>query len=1274
MTPEKRTILLVEDEVLIAMAQEKKLAAFGYNVITAGSGEEAVSLACGDTTIDLILMDIDLGKGIDGTEAARQILDCMDIPVVFLSSHTEPEVVEKTEKITSYGYVVKNSGPTVLATSIKMAFKLFEAKTMYNDTFSYSINGLCIHRMLFDEHNKPSDCEYISVNPAFEIHSGLSRDQLIGKTIKDIYPNNEADYLIEMYSRVFGPESFIHTELYFEPTGRWFDLSVFPMTGDFFTVAVQNITDQKKFEQALQESEKKYRTIFEHAPLGIFRSTPEGRFLEVNFELAKILGYDSPESVVHEIDSIANQIYIKGEKRREIVDEQMQKDGASHHVNHYRRRDGSEFIANLYLNTIRDDHGNPLYLEGIVEDITKKIETENLIQTKNEELTVLNEELNSALEEQQAANEELAATMEEFESTNDELNATTQSLLATQKALKESEEKFRHMFLEHHAIMLLIDPEKGSIVDANKSAENFYGYKHDELLAMNIRDINTLRPDEIKLEMEKAANEERNYFLFPHRLASGDIRMMEVYSSPVTVNGQIVLFSVIHDITERITAENALRENESRLRSYIDNAPYGVFISDETGKFLEVNPVASLITGYREEELCSMRILDLVPEDNRARTENHFTQVVKTGRADGELSFVHRDGSRRFWSVAAVRLSPNLFMGFAQDITARKQAEEDLQERMKELHCLYDISLMMMEPDISIDEVLRQTTERIPSAFRHPENTAARIVFENLSFTSENYSETRWMITSPIILNRKPVGSLNVCYLDNSGSNNSSPFLHEEKQLIAAVSERIGHIIERIRSHEELQARNTQLDLALSAGNMGTWEWEISDGRVTWGGQHAALYGTTIDEFGGTIEDVQSFVHPEDRQQGIDKYLQTVNEGSDFDNTYRIINPDGEIRWMHSYGKPVYKNEVRVSIIGTTRDITGEVLAEEALQRSEELYRMMLEKSPSGIAVINDNSKYIYANDEFCNITGYPPEEIIGKDFFVFLSDESKLLAIDRYKKRQRGEAVPDRYEFIFNKKSGERRTGEVRSAVYIDSDGHVNSMIQIIDITGRKKAEDALLVAIQEADILREKAEQATRDKDLLLKEVHHRIKNNMNTIMSLLSLQAGTVADQAASAALDDARSRVQSMMVLYDKLYRSDILTTLSLQEYLPPLVNEIVSMFPRGNSIDVDTSVDDIVLDPKKLFPIGIIVNELVTNSMKHAFTGRDSGRITVSAVSAGSAVTMTIQDDGIGLPESVHIDSSGGFGIRLVSILAEQLSGRTRIDREEGTKFTIEFNV
>src|SRR6056297_4142038 len=122
-----KKILLVEDEVLIAMNEAQTLEKHGYEVVSAHKGEEAVEMVNTDPEISLILMDIDLGSGMDGTEAAEKILTKKDIPVVFLSSHTEPEVVEKTEKITSYGYVVKNSGDTVLLTSIRMAFRLYEA-------------------------------------------------------------------------------------------------------------------------------------------------------------------------------------------------------------------------------------------------------------------------------------------------------------------------------------------------------------------------------------------------------------------------------------------------------------------------------------------------------------------------------------------------------------------------------------------------------------------------------------------------------------------------------------------------------------------------------------------------------------------------------------------------------------------------------------------------------------------------------------------------------------------------------------------------------------------------------------------------------------------------------------------------------------------------------------------------------------------------------------------------------------------------------------------
>src|SRR6056297_1667788 len=122
-----KKILLVEDEALIAMNEARMLKKHGYEVVTAYKGEKAVEMVGSDSEISLILMDIDLGKGIDGTEAAEKILKEHDLPIAFLSSHTEPEIVERTEGITSYGYIVKNSGETVLLASIRMAFRLYEA-------------------------------------------------------------------------------------------------------------------------------------------------------------------------------------------------------------------------------------------------------------------------------------------------------------------------------------------------------------------------------------------------------------------------------------------------------------------------------------------------------------------------------------------------------------------------------------------------------------------------------------------------------------------------------------------------------------------------------------------------------------------------------------------------------------------------------------------------------------------------------------------------------------------------------------------------------------------------------------------------------------------------------------------------------------------------------------------------------------------------------------------------------------------------------------------
>ena len=197
--------------------------------------------------------------------------------------------------------------------------------------------------------------------------------------------------------------------------------------------------------------------------------------------------------------------------------------------------------------------------------------------------------------------------------------------------------------------------------------------------------------------------------------------------------------------------------------------------------------------------------------------------------------------------------------------------------------------------------------------------------------------------------------------------------------------------------------------------------------------------------------------------------------------------------------------------------------------------------------------------------------------------------------------------------------------------------------------------------------------EKELILKEVTHRIKNNLYTISSLLSLQASELVDPNAKAALEDAGLRVQSMKLLYEKLYEAPAFTEISVKDYLPALIGEIIANFPNKNLVRYSMDIDDFRLTTRIIQPLGIIVNELLTNIMKYAFQGRTSGVIKVSAKLNNSSVSLIVRDDGSGMPEHIDFDNSKGFGLKLVQALTTQLDGKISIERSEGTKIVLEFD-
>lgn len=215
-------------------------------------------------------------------------------------------------------------------------------------------------------------------------------------------------------------------------------------------------------------------------------------------------------------------------------------------------------------------------------------------------------------------------------------------------------------------------------------------------------------------------------------------------------------------------------------------------------------------------------------------------------------------------------------------------------------------------------------------------------------------------------------------------------------------------------------------------------------------------------------------------------------------------------------------------------------------------------------------------------------------------------------------------------------------------------------EVESRKKAEETTSALLQE--------------KEVILKEVHHRIKNNMMTMIGLLSLQSDKVKSTEAINALQDAGNRIQSMLVLYNKLYDTSDFQNISIKIYLQTLIEEVIDNFPQKEKVKIETNIDDFTLDTKSVFNLGIIINELITNTMKYAFAGRDTGKIIVSASVSEDNITIIYQDNGIGVPESISFENSTGFGFKLVSMLIKQLQGKIQIERLQGTKFIIKLNI
>jgi len=479
----------------------------------------------------------------------------------------------------------------------------------------------------------------------------------------------------------------------------------------------------------------------------------------------------------------------------------------------------------------------------------------------------------------------------------------------------------------------------------------------------------------------------------------------------------------------------------------------------------------------------------------------------------------------------------------------------------------------------------------------------------------------------------------------------------------------IGFLIERFKrqnflNREELLELQKYLKDGESIARLGSWDWNLLTNRVVWTDGMYKIFGVEPKSFSGDVfQIIEQTVHPDDAQKVRASAEASIAAGKVIPYKYRLCMPGGEIKHVYTQGNMYHDNGGEIiGMRGTVQDITEQELANQSLASTKEMLERVILSGREAIWEMNFITKEAYFSDAWKEMFGYDNDEIeiMRTNWMHFIHPDDAPMVSEVYKEAREEKKNQVEIEFRVLHKLGHYIWTKLHARISYDKLGvpfkitGANS-----DISERKYAELNTLKALS--------------DKELLIKEIHHRVKNNLQLISSILYIRMDGMKKSLGKDYLEDTRQKIRSISLIHERLLQSGSVNEVDISDYLGKLITDLrISNSHQELPLQFETQIQSEQMSLDMAINCGLIVNEMVTNSIKHAFVGRSDGKIEISLNKNEGIYRLMVRDNGKTIPESVKIGQSGSFGMQMLDIFIRQLGGTVEVSRENGTCFTIIF--